>query len=119
MPFLAYVGFFLVLPSVIIGIGAFLNADNAFTLNNFRNLSRSYVFKATIDTTVISAITALLGASLGAILAYAIVTGSPNGLLRRLTVSVILRSAARYFLDGSRARNAVAWPAWRSAPGGP
>jgi len=87
VPFLAYVGFFLVLPSVIIGIGAFLNADNAFTLDNFRNLSRSYVFKATIDTTVISAITALLGASLGAILAYAIVTGSPNGLLRRLTVS--------------------------------
>jgi putative spermidine/putrescine transport system permease protein len=87
LPFLAYVGFFLVLPSVIIGIGAFLNADNAFTLDNFRNLSRSYVFKATVDTTVISAITALLGASLGALLAYAIVTGTPNGLLRRLTVS--------------------------------
>src|SRR5205823_10603279 len=48
---------------------------------------RSYVVRASIDTTVISAVTALLGAAFGALLAYAIVTGSPNGLLRRLTVS--------------------------------
>ena len=87
VPYLAYVGLFLILPSVIIGIGAFLDANNAFTLDNFRNLSRSYVVKASIDTTVLSAITALLGAVFGALLAYAIVTGSPNGILRRLTVS--------------------------------
>src|SRR5207249_3217996 len=78
---------FLILPSVIIGIGALLDANNAFTLDNFRNLSRSYVVKATIDTTVLSAITAFLGAVFGALLAYAIVTGSPNGILRRLTIS--------------------------------
>ena len=87
VPYLTYVGLFLVLPSVIIGIGAFLDANNAFTIDNFRNLSRSYVVRASIDTTVISAVTALLGAAFGALLAYAIVTGSPNGLLRRLTVS--------------------------------
>ena len=66
VPYLAYVGLFLILPSVIIGIGAFLDANNAFTLDNFRNLSRSYVVKASIDTTVLSAITALLGAVFGA-----------------------------------------------------
>jgi len=87
VPYLTYVGLFLVLPSVIIGIGALLDANNAFTLDNFRNLSRSYVVKATIDTTVLSAITAFLGAVFGALLAYAIVTGSPNGILRRLTIS--------------------------------
>ena len=87
VPYLVYVGLFLVLPSVIIGIGAFLDANNAFTLDNFRNLSRSYVLKATIDTTVLSAITALLGAVFGALLAYAIVTGTPNGILRRVTLS--------------------------------
>ncbi|TMF70939.1 MAG: ABC transporter permease subunit [Chloroflexi bacterium] len=87
VPYLAYVGLFLILPSVIIGIGALLDANNAFTLDNFRNLSRSYVVKATIDTTVLSAITAFLGAVFGALLAYAIVTGSPNGILRRLTIS--------------------------------
>jgi putative spermidine/putrescine transport system permease protein len=87
VPYLVYVGLFLILPSVIIGIGALLDANNAFTLDNFRNLSRSYVVKATIDTTVLSTITALLGAVFGALLAYAIVTGSPNGILRRLTIS--------------------------------
>ncbi len=87
VPYLVYVGLFLILPSVIIGIGALLDANNAFTLDNFRNLSRSYVVKATIDTTVLSAITAFLGAVFGALLAYAIVTGSPNGILRRLTIS--------------------------------
>jgi len=87
VPYLAYVGLFLILPSVIIGIGALLDANNAFTLDNFRNLSRSYVVKATIDTTVLSAITAFLGAVFGALLAYAIVTGSPDGILRRLTIS--------------------------------
>jgi len=87
VPFLAYVGLFLLLPSAIVGFGAFFNADSTFTLENFGHLSRSYVVRATIDTTVISAVTALAGAALGALLAYAIVTGSPNGLLRRLVVS--------------------------------
>jgi putative spermidine/putrescine transport system permease protein len=87
VPFLAYAFFFLVLPSAIVAVGAFFDANNHFTLENYQHLARSYIVKATIDTMVISAITALLGASLGALLAYAIVTGNPNGLLRRLVVS--------------------------------
>lgn len=87
VPFLLYVSIFLLLPSAIVGFGAFFNADGSFTLDNYAHLSRSYVVKATIDTTLISAITALVGAALGALLAYAIVTGAPNGLLRRLVVS--------------------------------
>ena len=87
VPFLAYAGLFLLLPSAIIAIGAFVNADGSVTLDNYRHLSRSYVVKATIDTTVLSAVTAVAGAALGALLSYAIVTGSPNGLLRRILVS--------------------------------
>jgi putative spermidine/putrescine transport system permease protein len=87
VPFLVYVGLFLLLPSAIIAIGALFNADGSATLDNYRHLSRSYVVKATVDTTFLSAVTALGGAALGALLAYAIVTGSPNGLLRRLAVS--------------------------------
>ena len=87
MPFLVYVAVFLLLPSAIIAIGAFFDANNTFTLANYRNLSRTYVVKATIDTTVLSAVTALLGAAFGALLSYAIVTGNPTGLLRRLVVS--------------------------------
>src|SRR5207302_5279992 len=87
VPFLAYAGLFLLLPSAIIAIGAFVNADGSVTLDNYRHLSRSYVVKATIDTTVLSAVTAVAGAALGALLSYAIVTGSPNGLRRRILVS--------------------------------
>ena len=87
LPFFVYVGLFLVLPTAIISIGAFVDANNSFTLANFAHLSRSYVVQATITTTVVSAMTALLGAIFGAILAYAIATGNPNGILRRTAVS--------------------------------
>jgi len=87
LPFFAYVGIFLLLPTAVVGIGAFFNADGSFTLDNYAHLSRSYVFKATITTTLLSLVTALGGAFFGALLAYAIVTGNPNGMLRRLVVS--------------------------------
>jgi putative spermidine/putrescine transport system permease protein len=87
LPFFVYILLFLILPTAIVAFGAFFDANNAFTLDNFAHLSRSYVVKATVDTIGISAVTAILGASLGALLAYAIVTGRPNGLLRRVVVS--------------------------------
>ncbi len=87
VPFLVYVAIFLLLPSAIVAIGAFFNADGSFTTENYLHLSRSYVVKATIDTMSLSAITAIAGAALGALLSYAIVTGAPNGLLRRVVVS--------------------------------
>jgi putative spermidine/putrescine transport system permease protein len=87
VPFFAYVGLFLVLPTAIIALGAFFDANNSFTLDNFAHLSRSYVVAATVTTTEVSAITALLGAMLGALLAYAIATGNPDGVLRRMLVS--------------------------------
>lgn len=87
VPFLVYVAIFLILPTAIVGLGAFVDANNAFTLDNFAHLSRSYIVKATIDTITVSAITAVLGGFFGALLAYAIATGNPNGTLRRLAVS--------------------------------
>ena len=87
VPFFAYVAIFLLLPSGIVALGAFFDANNAFTLENFAHLSRSYVLKATIDTTIVSLITAVLGAIFGALLAYAIVTGNPNGILRRMSIA--------------------------------
>jgi putative spermidine/putrescine transport system permease protein len=87
LPFFIYVGLFLALPTGIIAIGAFFDANNGFTLDNFVHLGRSYVVQATITTTEVSAVTAILGAVLGALLAYAIATGNPNGVLRRVLVS--------------------------------
>lgn len=86
-PFFVYVGLFLLLPTTVVSVGAFFDANNGLTLENFAHLSRSYVVKATLDTTFVSALTAVVGASLGSLLAYAIVTGNPNGMLRRVLVS--------------------------------
>lgn len=87
VPFLAYVGVFLLLPTGIIVVGAFVNGDGSVTLSNFANLSRSYVVASVVNTVVLSAVTAIVGAFFGALLAYAIATGNPNGLLRRFVVS--------------------------------
>ena len=87
VPFFVYVALFLLLPTGIVAVGAFTDANNGFTLDNYTHLSRSYVLKSTIDTTEVSAVTAVLGAVLGSLLAYAIVTGNPNGVLRRLLIS--------------------------------
>ena len=87
VPFFAYVALFLLFPTAIIAGGAFLNGDGSFTLSNFGNLSRSYVVSASINSLSLSAVTAVVGAVFGALLAYAISVGNPNGLLRRIVVS--------------------------------
>lgn len=87
LPFFVYVSAFLILPSAIVAVGAFFDANNSFTLDNFAHLSRSFVAKSAVDTVAVSAITAVLGAVLGALLAYAIATGNPQGVLRRMLVS--------------------------------
>jgi putative spermidine/putrescine transport system permease protein len=87
VPFLAYVVVFLLLPTAIITVGAFVKGDGAATLSNFQDLSRSYVVSATVNSIFLSALTAIVGAFFGALLAYAIATGNPQGLLRRVVVS--------------------------------
>jgi putative spermidine/putrescine transport system permease protein len=50
-------------------------------------MKQSVVIQAFINSVSISAVTAVLGAALGALLAYAVATGNPNGVLRRLVTS--------------------------------
>jgi putative spermidine/putrescine transport system permease protein len=87
VPFLAYVAVFLLLPTGIIIFGAFLAGDGSATLSNFNDLSRSYVVSATLNSIFLSAVTAIVGAFFGALLAYAIATGNPRGTFRRAVTS--------------------------------
>jgi putative spermidine/putrescine transport system permease protein len=87
VPFVAYVAVFLLLPTAIITVGAFVKGDGSATLSNFQDLSRSYVVSATVNSIFLSALTAIVGAFFGALLAYAIATGNPRGILRRVVVS--------------------------------
>jgi putative spermidine/putrescine transport system permease protein len=87
VPFLAYVGIFLLLPTAIVVVGAFFGSGGALTLANFNILSEPFVVTAVINSLVLSVVTALLGAIFGALMAYAVVTGNPNGTLRRVVTS--------------------------------
>ncbi len=85
-PFFLYVGLFLLLPTAIVVGGAFVDR-NGFSLSNLGWMYKAYVIGAFVNSVLLSAVTAIVGACLGAVLAYAVVTGNPNGVFRRLVTS--------------------------------
>lgn len=87
LPFFAYVGLFLLLPTAIIVVGSFTAPAGGFSLTNFAGIDKPYMVKAFTTSLSVSAVSAVSGAVLGAILAYAVVTGKPNGMLRRTIMS--------------------------------
>ncbi len=87
MPFFLYVGVFLLLPTAIIAVGSFLDPKGGFTLANLTAINQPYMIQAFTTSLSVSAVSAAGGAVLGALLAYAVATGNPNGLLRRSIMS--------------------------------
>ena len=87
MPFLGYVGVFLIYPTLVVVAGAFVDEAGAFTLDNVRTATGGPYLAAFVRSVQLSAITALSGAVLGALLAWAVVTGKPDGMLRRVVTS--------------------------------
>jgi len=84
LPFLAYTGIFLLLPTGIVIWNAFKGTSGGWTLSNITALNTAPVrsaFKGSLELCVISS---LIGAILGAILAYAVASGNPDGTIRRL-----------------------------------
>ena len=86
VPFFAYVAIFLVVPTLVVVIGAF-TGDGGFTLANLSALGDRYILEAFGRSILLSAITAAVGAILGALLAYALVTARPGGVLRRVVTA--------------------------------
>ncbi|MEU4445848.1 ABC transporter permease [Actinosynnema sp. NPDC050801] len=87
VPFLAYVGTFLVYPTVLVLAGSFQDSDGAFTLDNLVDLTRGVYLQAFLRSVELSAITALLGAAFGALLSWAVAVGKQEGSLRRVVVA--------------------------------
>jgi len=87
VPFFAYVGLFLLLPTVIIAAGSFTTKDGGLSLSNFSGINQPYLVKSLANSLVVSAVSAVVGALAGALLAYAVVTGNPRGILRRSVTS--------------------------------
>ncbi len=87
VPFLAFVGTFLVYPTVLVLFGAFQDSGGAFTLDNLTTLFTGVVFDAFVRSIELSALTAVIGAIFGALLTWAIAVGNPEGTLRRVVVA--------------------------------
>jgi putative spermidine/putrescine transport system permease protein len=86
VPFFAYVLVFLIVPTLVVVIGAFAG-DGGVTLANIKALMQGYVLDAFGRSIVLSAVSAIIGAIFGALLAYALVTARPRGVLRRVVTA--------------------------------
>ncbi|MEU7524582.1 ABC transporter permease [Saccharothrix sp. NPDC042600] len=87
VPFLAYVGTFLVYPTALVLAGAFQDSSGGFTLDNLAALTKGVYLQAFLRSVELSALTAVLGAVFGALLSWAVASGKPEGLLRRVVVA--------------------------------
>ena len=87
VPFFVYVGLFLLLPTLVLAWGSFTTKSGILTLSNITSINQPYLVKAFVQSAAISAVSALVGAFAGALLAYAVVTGNPRGILRRSVTS--------------------------------
>lgn len=88
VPFFAYTTIFLLIPTLVVFIGAFLDDDNAFTLANVEALSSPAVLRALRNSVVLSAVTAFAGAVIGGILAYAVSTARASSVTKRFITSL-------------------------------
>jgi putative spermidine/putrescine transport system permease protein len=86
-PFFLYVGVFLLLPTAIVLVGSVTAPGGGFSLTNFAGINKPVMVKAFSLSLSVSAVSAVAGAFFGAVLAYAVVTGNPRGLLRRSIMS--------------------------------
>jgi putative spermidine/putrescine transport system permease protein len=84
VPFFGYVALFLLLPTGIVVWDAFKNPAGKFTLSGLTSLGNSQVRGFFIGSFKLSLVSALVGAVFGAILAYAVASGNPDGVIRRL-----------------------------------
>jgi putative spermidine/putrescine transport system permease protein len=87
VPFLAFVGVFLVYPTVLVLAGSFQDSNGAFTLDNLSTLFKGVYFDAFVRSIELSALTAVIGAIFGALLTWAVAVGNPDGMLRRVVVA--------------------------------
>src|SRR5688500_7948053 len=75
VPFLIFALLFLILPTLDLVVGAFQPPDGAFTFDNIRRLNQPQILRAYETSIKLSLASALLGAIVGALLAWAVVMG--------------------------------------------
>lgn len=88
-PFHAYVALFLIFPTVVVAAGAFSQGEGGgLTLDNVSQLlTRTEFVKAFTASIQLAVLTAIAGAVIGALLAWAVVRSNPNGVFRQLVIA--------------------------------
>jgi putative spermidine/putrescine transport system permease protein len=84
VPFLVYVAIFLLLPTGIVVVDSLKNPNGAWAFSNVTELGNPLVRGYFIGSFKLCLLSSVSGAVLGAILAYAIASGNPDGVVRRL-----------------------------------
>ena len=87
LPFLGFLTVFLLVPTVTVVVGAF-QSDTGPTLDNVAALVEETTLKALWRSLLLSGSTALLGAVLGAVLAWMVVAAPERSLVRRTVLSL-------------------------------
>lgn len=90
LPFFLFAGAFLIVPSFRILWGSFFSADQGFTLDNIWALNDPAIIESYTQSLKLSIITAVVGATFGALLAYAITWG---GLPRQVRNGILTFSS--------------------------
>jgi putative spermidine/putrescine transport system permease protein len=88
VPFFVYATVFLLIPTLVVVVGAFLGPDGTPTTTNLRALTEPSFLTALRQSLLVSAVTAILGAVIGGVLAYAVSTARPDGVLKRFVTSL-------------------------------
>jgi putative spermidine/putrescine transport system permease protein len=88
VPFLVYVGIFLVVPTLTVVVGAFQDEAGGFSLDKIQALADPTPLRALRQSIVLSAASAAVGAVLGALLAYLVVSSPPTSVMRRTVTAV-------------------------------
>jgi putative spermidine/putrescine transport system permease protein len=132
LPFAAFVSLFLLWPTVLVVVGAFEAPEGGWTLDNVAQAASGTYLETFVNSIVLSAITAVLGAVFGGLLAWAISIRRRDALLRRLVLAgsgtlaqfggVMLAFAflatfgfnglVTLFLQGPLGIDTFAWGAW-------
>ena len=84
VPFFAYVAVFLLWPTAIVVVDSFKNSDGGWAFANITKLGDPLVRGYFIGSFKLCVLSSVIGAVFGAILAYAMASGNPDGVIRRL-----------------------------------
>ena len=88
VPFFAYVAIFLIWPTGIVVVDALKNPNGTWAFSNLSEFGNPLVRGYFIGSLKLCLISSVTGAVFGAILAYAVASGDPDGLIRRLYIAV-------------------------------